>query len=335
MRCPRSSQVKRTRAAFTLIELLVVVAIIALLISILLPSLARARELSRRTVCAANVSGIGKGLYTYANENNDMFPIPLHNRGTAPTNDTSPALSVTNYTNAIGVDLWGSGRGLADPIAQGATPSVGDPALQQNGTTAVTAPYALISTTRNLWMLIRNSASSTGSFVCPSSADSKNTEDNPQAYWDFKNYNEISYGYQVPYGYVGQPAASRQHDMPLLADKGPFGRLFDGKASKITGFDNKFNTLTSTTGTDDWMWFNSPNHGGADTGEGQNVLFADSSCRFEQTPAVGVGRDNIYTPWAMRNPTDVWINRIRGLQPVSTAGAHLAPMTNTDSFIYP
>ncbi len=343
MRCQRSSQVRKTRAAFTLIELLVVVAIIALLISILLPSLARARELSRRTVCAANVSGIGKGLYTYANENNDMFPIPLHNRGLAPTNDTSAALSPTNYTNAIGKDLWGgtdpTGRGWANAVTQAANPSVGDPALQQNGTTAVTTPYTLISNTRNLWMLIRNSASSTGSFVCPSSTDSKNTEDNPQAYWDFKNYNEISYGYQVPYGYVGQPSVSRQHDMPLLADKGPFGRLFDGGASKITGFDTKFGTLTSTTGTDDWMWFNSPNHGGADAGEGQNVLFADSSCRFEQTPAVGVGRDNIYTPWAMRNPGTtadaIWNNRVRGLQPVNTAGSHLAPMTNTDSFIYP
>ena len=64
-----------SRPAFTLIELLVVVAIIALLISILLPSLARARELSKRAVCAANMKGMGTGFYTYANENNEMWPI--------------------------------------------------------------------------------------------------------------------------------------------------------------------------------------------------------------------------------------------------------------------
>ena len=70
------------RKAFTLIELLVVVAIIALLISILLPSLARAREMSKRKVCSANVKGIGTSCKIYANENAEMWPTPNFKKST-------------------------------------------------------------------------------------------------------------------------------------------------------------------------------------------------------------------------------------------------------------
>ena len=66
---------KRRRSGFTLIELLVVVAIIALLISILLPSLARARDQAKKTACASNLHQMGIGFNTYATEyNNDLPP---------------------------------------------------------------------------------------------------------------------------------------------------------------------------------------------------------------------------------------------------------------------
>jgi len=65
---------ERQRKGFTLVELLVVIAIIALLMGILMPALARVRQIAYRLYCGTNLSGIGKAMLIYANDYDDELP---------------------------------------------------------------------------------------------------------------------------------------------------------------------------------------------------------------------------------------------------------------------
>jgi type II secretory pathway pseudopilin PulG len=64
----------RTLSAFSLIELLVVVGVMALLISILVPSLAKARGYSREVACATSLRTWGHAFHLYANDYDGTFP---------------------------------------------------------------------------------------------------------------------------------------------------------------------------------------------------------------------------------------------------------------------
>jgi len=72
----RSSVADRTveRNAFTLIELLVVIAIIAVLASLILASVSRAMEATRRTLCENNLRQIALASYIYADDNQGKLP---------------------------------------------------------------------------------------------------------------------------------------------------------------------------------------------------------------------------------------------------------------------
>jgi prepilin-type N-terminal cleavage/methylation domain-containing protein/prepilin-type processing-associated H-X9-DG protein len=75
------------RRGFTLLELLVVIAIIAILASLLLPALARARSRAQRAACASNLKQVGLGFNLWAEDNKDRYPWQV-----APTNGGTQTL---------------------------------------------------------------------------------------------------------------------------------------------------------------------------------------------------------------------------------------------------
>lgn len=311
----------RPVGGFTLIELLVVVAIIALLISILLPSLARAREAGKRIVCGQNLKGTAGACKTYAFDNDDQWP-------------TAASCRVSPVVNLFFLESIGGNAACA---------------RDQESSIHCTGQFANCSQrmdppTRSLWLLIRSGQLEPKNFICPSSnEDAPDPTSDILRFYTFKGYGYISYGYQMPHCLAYNSAKPRESVDPrlvLLADKNPgatfssrenneysgtpppglssvpafqstyvssgrdasMGQKMSGSGSVVEDVLSAITTqlgISSPTLKDATLELikplNSPNHGGRGDGDGQNVARGDGSVEFARTPLAGVDNDNIYS----------------------------------------
>ena len=298
---------RKKRAAFTLIELLVVISIIAILISILLPALAKARELANRAVCMANIRGVIQSMVTYAQSNNGTFPVTVNQPGASPGAYDNAPCTPYSYTT--------SEAGTGANVVQ---------AWYRAGYTIYPDPSA------GLWMLVLQGYATPASFICPSdplavgpSLEYFNNAGTPVYYPNFgflpsksvlgggehtnTNGQGISYSSAFPYPYINSGAGNQgplaagawwtttdaNTEVPLVSDMTPMtgNATYDPGDGPGMGVFQRIVTTLPTANTYGPYIYNSGNH----AGDGENVGFGDDHVTWETSPYVGQNGDNIFT----------------------------------------
>ena len=276
---------RRTKG-FTLIELLVVVAIIALLVAILTPALAHAKELAKRLQCATNLRSIGEGIAIYQAENNDINPAVCPAWAGSP--GTFGMAGVMEPTNTH----WYGGS---------------DGKYEVNGYFKQWPCTAAC-----LYMMVRFVELLPDAFLCPSSTEMEmdielaiDMNDEITDWTDllcFRSGDNLSYSYNWPYDDFSLLDSSSSANLGLAADMNPAltGKNADGVKNCTWNdvFDDKPPCngpwpncdWTSDSGRYD-AHGNSKNH----KTDGQNVLFAGFHVKWYKTPLAGIAKDNIYT----------------------------------------